>query len=170
MAFLLTFHAVLSGAFIISYLTGDEDTYGMHVFTGYTVLSALGLRLLVGLAAPLGSLLRLPRPSLRLTWNYLARLVGGDVAARRERSPLYAWMAAGLLAGIALAALSGVGADFRSRLDDLHEALANAALFIVFAHIAIVLSVHGLKRLALPAALKRRDSAVPLPATPGETR
>ena len=28
--FLFAFHATLSGAFLVSYLTGDEDTYGMH--------------------------------------------------------------------------------------------------------------------------------------------
>ncbi len=37
---LLAFHATLSGAFIVAYFTGDEDTYGMHVFAGYAVLIA----------------------------------------------------------------------------------------------------------------------------------
>ena len=150
MAFLLAFHGALSGAFLVSYLSGDEDTYGMHVVAGYTLLTALGLRLLVGLAGPGGSPLRLPRPSMRRTLDYLARLLGGEIAARRERSPLYAWMGAALLIGVGVAGLSGVAADYRSRLDHLHESLANAALFIVLAHVAIVFAVHGFKRLAAP--------------------
>jgi cytochrome b len=169
-AFLLAFHAILSGSFIISYLTGDEDTYGMHVFTGYTVLSALGLRLLIGMFMPAGSPLRLPRPSPKWTWDYLGRLVTGDAAARGERSPLHAWMATGLLVGVALAAITGVAADFRPRLDDLHEFLANSALFIVFAHIALVLGLHGLKRWASQAPAKGPLTDDPLPAASGEIR
>jgi cytochrome b len=166
--FLLAFHAILSGSFIISYLTGDEDTYGMHVFTGYTVLGALGLRLLIGIFMPAGSPLRLPRPSPEWTRNYLGRLLTGDAAARSERSPLHAWMAIGLLVGVTLAALTGVAADFRPRLDDLHELLANSALFIVFAHIALVLSLHGLKRWTPPAPAKGPLTDGPLPAASGE--
>lgn len=41
---LLVFHAAISGAFLVAYLTGDEDTYGMHVFSGYTVLGAIAVR------------------------------------------------------------------------------------------------------------------------------
>ena len=168
MAFLLAFHAALSGAFIVSYLAGDEDTYGMHLFSGYTALGAIGLRLLVGIVAPAGSPLRLPRPSLQRARAYLGRLVSGDAAARTERSPLHAWMAVGLLVGIGFAASSGVAADFRSRLDDLHEVLANSALFIVFAHIGLVLSLHGLKKWLPPATSKRTPTGSPLPAAPGE--
>jgi cytochrome b len=167
MAFLFAFHGALSGAFLVSYLSGDEDTYGMHVFSGYALLAAIGFRVLVGLVAPLGSPLRLPRPSLRRSGDYLRRWIGGDATARRERSPLYAWMAAALLVGVGVAGLSGVAADFRSRLDDLHEALANASLFIVIVHVAIVLTVHGLKRLAAP---KDRIPADAASAASGEAR
>ncbi|WP_048709427.1 cytochrome b/b6 domain-containing protein [Microvirga massiliensis] len=169
-AFLLTFHAILSGAFVISYLTGDEDTYGMHVFTGYTVLGALGLRLLIGMLMPAGSPLRLPRPSPEWTRDHLGRILTGDAAARSERSPLHAWMAVGLLVGVTLAALTGVAADFRPRLDDLHEVLANLALFIVFAHIALVLSLHGLKRWAHRVPAKGPLTDGPLSAASKEIR
>src|SRR5690606_13378615 len=97
----------------------------------YALLAAIGLRVLAGLVAPPGSPRRLPRPSLRRSRAYLRRWIGGGQPARRERSPLYAWMAAALLVGVGVAGLSGVAADFRSKLDDLHEALANASLFIV---------------------------------------
>ncbi|MCM8739345.1 hypothetical protein M5E06_35305 [Azospirillum sp. A1-3] len=52
MTALLTFHATLSGAFVVAYLKGDEDTYGMHVFVGYAALIAIALRVVIGLLAP----------------------------------------------------------------------------------------------------------------------
>lgn len=145
--FLLVFHATLSGAFIVAYLSGDEDTYGMHLVAGYTALAALAVRLLAALFAPSGSPLRLPRPRLRPALAHLSRLVRLDPAARRERSPLHTWMGAALLIGVTAAASSGLAADFVPRLDDLHEASSTLALNLVLAHIALVLALHGLKLL-----------------------
>jgi cytochrome b561 len=155
MAILLGFHAALSGAFIVAYLTGDEDTYGLHVVSGYTVLAALAVRAAAGIFAREGSVLRLPRPSLNATAGWFARLLGGDADARRERSPLLAWMALALLAGVGAAA-TGAVADFVPRVEDLHEALGEASLFIVFAHIALVLSLHVLKEPGKAASSLRR--------------
>lgn len=31
---LFGWHAIISGAFIVAYLSGDEDTYAMHQFAG----------------------------------------------------------------------------------------------------------------------------------------
>ena len=152
---LLTFHAAVSGAFLVAYLTGDEDTYGMHVFSGYAVLGAVALRLLAGLVAPGGSPLRLPRPGIAPLRAWLVRLVTGDAAARRERSPLLAWMAAALLLSVGAAAAAGVAADSVSILEDLHEALGELALWVVFAHVALVLALQWLKRPAVPQAAIR---------------
>lgn len=142
---LLIFHATISGAFLVAYLTGDEDTYGMHVVSGYAVLAVLLLRLLAALLAPAGSPLRLPGPRLAAAMQYLGRLLSGDPAVRRERSPLYAWMAALLLISTGLAALSGAITDFVPKLDDVHEALGELALYIALGHVAIVLLLHALK-------------------------
>lgn len=142
---LLVFHAALSGAFLVTYLTGDEDTYGMHVFSGYTVLAAIVLRLLAGLVAPVGSPLRLPRPSKAAVRGWLGRLATGDLSALRERSPLLPWMADALLMGVGFTAASGAVADFVAMVVDLHEALGKAALWIVVAHITLVLALHWLK-------------------------
>lgn len=147
MTALLAFHATLSGAFIVAYLTGDEDTYGMHVFSGYAVLVAIALRVAAGVLAPEGSPLRLPRPSSRPVLDWLKRLVSGDPKARSERSPLIAWAAAALLVGVGLAAASGAVADFVVAIEDLHEALGEVSLYIVITHIALVFGLHGLKRL-----------------------
>jgi cytochrome b561 len=145
MAFLLSFHAALSGAFIVAYLTGDEDTYGMHVAAGYTALVALTLRAVAGIFAKDGSVLRFPRPLLGATLGWFTRLLSGDANARRERSPLPPWMALALLIGVGAAAATGAVADFLPSVEDLHEALGEASLFIVFAHIALVLALHVLK-------------------------
>jgi cytochrome b len=144
-SFLLFFHATISGAFLVAYLTGDEDTYGMHVVAGYAVLGALALRVAAAVLAPAHSPLAWPRPRLAATLDNLARLLRGDRRARLERSPLYAWIAVLVLAAVGLASVSGAIADFVVRLEDLHEALGEIALYVVFGHIALVLALHALK-------------------------
>ena len=111
LSFLMGWHGLLSGSFLVAYLTEDA-TYAMHVFSGVTVLLALGIRLLVGLAAPKGSPLALPSLSLppsggsSLSFQAIKRLINN-------------WMAVGLLILITLAALSGCWsltcATFKSR-------------------------------------------------------
>lgn len=143
---LLLSHAVLSGAFLVAWLTGDEDLYGMHLFAGYAVLAALGARLAAALLAPAGSPLALPRPRARPTLDWLERLARGEEGARAARSPLHAWMGAALLAFAALAAASGWVADRLPKVEDLHEAIAGLAPAIVLAHVALVVALHGLRR------------------------
>jgi len=157
MAALLAFHAIVSGAFIVAYLTGDEDSYGIHVFAGYAVLAAILLRMATGALAPAGSPLRLPGPSAGAVAAWLRRLVTGDAKARTERSPLTAWMAAALLAGVGLAAATGAVADFVVRVEPLHKQIGEASLPLILAHVALVFALHGLKRL--PPGLPSRRHA-----------
>ncbi|WP_042704516.1 hypothetical protein, partial [Azospirillum sp. B506] len=138
----------------VAYLTGDEDTYGMHVFSGYAVLAAIVLRVAAGALAPAGSPLRLPRPSVTAVTGWLGRLFAGDAKARSERSPLTAWMAAALLAGVGLAAATGAVADFFVTAEHLHKEIGEAALPLILAHIALVFALHGLKRLPPGLALR----------------
>ena len=155
MAFLLGFHAVLSGAFMVSYLTGDgDDVYFMHVFAGYAVLAALVARLAAGLLAGTGNMLRLPRPDWSSIGRYLKRIAALDRTVFLGRSPLHGLMAVMLLAGVGIAAGSGAVADFLVWVEDLHEALGEVALYIVLGHVALVLALHGLKRLNAPAPLR----------------
>lgn len=132
-------HAWLGGSFVVAYLTADEDTYAMHLFAGYAVLAAIAVRLLAGLVAPAAGPLRLPRPSLRGMAAWLA--------ARKGRHPLFAWFAAALLVLVGAAAVSGAVADGVAWLEDPHEAVSEASLWVIFAHIAFVALVHGGKRL-----------------------
>lgn len=132
-------HACIAGAFLVAWLTGDEDTYAMHFFAGYAVVVALAARLLAGVLAPPGSPLGLPRPSLAATKAWLA--------SGRGRNPAFAWLAAAVLIAVAASALSGAAADPLYWLEDLHEGLSEAALWPIFAHIAFVLFIYGGRRL-----------------------
>jgi cytochrome b len=123
-------HAALAGGYVVAYATGDEDTYSMHVFAGYWVVSALVMRLALALVGSAQGPLRLPRPSLGAIRDKLAGKPG--------RNPLFAWMAALLLPSLALAGVSGIIADVLPSAEDLHEGLAESGLWLVVAHAAII--------------------------------
>lgn len=149
LGFLVLFHAALSGAFLVAYLTGDEDTYAMHVFAGYTVLAALAARLVAALLAPAGSPLALPRPTTSPTLAWLRRLIAGDrQAGARGRSPLYPWMAAAMLGFVALVAGSGWIADRLPSIEELHEGAAELTPAVILAHIVVAAALQGLRRRA----------------------
>lgn len=139
-------HAWLAGGFAVAWATADEDTYAMHQFSGYAVLAAIAVRLLVGLLAAKGSPWRLPRP--RLKWT------------GRGRNPLLAWFAAALLGSVGLAAVMGALADGITWLEDPHEALSTLALWVIVGHVAFVFTLFGgkrlLARLPLPSFVKEK--------------
>jgi cytochrome b len=96
-------HDGLGVAFVVAYVTAEGFLRPIHRFAGYVALAAILLRLLIGGVAPVGSPFRLPRPSLAgasLWWS-----------TRQGRHPLYAWIAAFLLFGIGLTAVTGLIAD-----------------------------------------------------------
>lgn len=138
-ALLKVWHAWVGGAFVVAYLTADEDTYAMHQFAGYAVLAAIVVRLLVGMFAPAAGPLKLPRPSLSALWQWLS--------TRKGRHPLFAWFSAALLIVVGAAAVSGALADGTSWLEDPHEAISEASLWVIFAHVAFVTFIYGGKRL-----------------------
>lgn len=137
---LKAWHAWLAGSFLVAYLTADEDTYSMHLFAGYAVLAAIAARLLAGLFAPASSPLRLPRPNVRATLAWFS--------VRKGRHPLFAWLAAALLAIVGLAAVTGALADVVAWLEDPHEAVSKASLWVIFAHVAFVTFMYGGKNFA----------------------
>lgn len=128
-------HALLLGAFVVAYLTGDEDTYAMHLFSGWLVVGVVALRLLAGLLAPRNSPLKLTRPN---------------------RPRLFTWSIVTALAATVLAGVTGVAADALPWFEDLHEGLAESSLWVALAHVAVAMLVFkGRKWLArlAPAAL-----------------
>lgn len=129
-ALLKLWHAWVAGGFLVAYVTADEDTYSMHLFAGYAVLAAIAARLLAGLLAPANSPLRLPNPLSAIT----------------RRNPLFAWFAAALLVSVGLAAATGALADGAVWLEKPHEAVAEASLWVIFAHLGFIAFVYGGKR------------------------
>ncbi len=139
MAFLRLWHAALAGGYLVAYVTGDEDTYAMHLFSGYVVLAVVVLRVIVGLFAPARSPLRLPRPSIAAVRAWLAGAKG--------RNPLFAWIGATLLIIVGVSAATGALADGAHWLEDPHEAIAEASLWFIGGHIAFVFFIFGGRRL-----------------------
>jgi cytochrome b len=131
-AALRLWHAALAGGFLVAYLSADEETYRMHVFAGYWVVTALAARLALPLIGTAGGPLSLPRP-LSL--------------ARTARQRLFAVMGAALLALVGLAGVSGILADAVSAVEDLHEGLSNGALWLVAAHAVVVIWAFQGRRL-----------------------
>ncbi|MBP7065048.1 hypothetical protein [Ferrovibrio sp.] len=128
-------HAMFAGGYLVSYITADKDTYAMHQFSGYLVLTVLAVRLIVGLLAPIGHPLRLPRPSPGDIQTWLRR--------RRGRNPFFAWFAVTLLAIVGLAATSGAMTDILPRMEDLHEVIAESSLWLILAHITFVTIIYS---------------------------
>lgn len=152
LAMLKGWHAVLAGAFLVAYLTAGEDLYAMHQFAGYTVLAALIARLVLGFVAGPHSPLALPRP-LEAVRRWRAGAGG--------RNPGFALLAAALLVTVAVVALLGAVADFLPRLEDPHEAVAEASLWLIGGHVAFVVYMYwGRARMAAllsPATTGKRS-------------
>ncbi len=130
-------HAWLAGGYLVAYVTADEDTYSMHMFAGYAVLAAVAVRLLAGALAASGPW-RLPRPSLKASFSWLA--------SRNGRNPLFTWFAVVLLVVVGVAAALGALADAAAWLEDPHEVVAEASLWVIVGHIAFVTYMYGGRR------------------------
>jgi len=133
-------HAALAGGFLVAWVTADEDTYKMHVFAGYWVLTTVAVRLALAALGTRSGPLALVRPG---------------------RSRLMIWMGSVLMTLVGLAALSGVIADGLPSVEDLHEGLSNSALWLIPAHAALVAWVFQGKRLRNKVMGAVRASAVP---------
>ena len=142
------FHALVSGGFLVAYLSGDEDSYAMHQFAGYTVLAAIAVRLLLGTLVARGHPLALPWARPAEVGDWLRRLARADRGALLGRSPLHALLAGLLLAGVAAAALTGAVSDYTVVTEDLHEWLGEATPWLVGFHVVLVLGLQALRRTA----------------------
>lgn len=133
----LALHAILSGAFLVAYATGDEDTYIAHLAAGYLVLAALTLRVGAGALLGSGHALRLPQPGPLRTLLTRPWTAGP-------------WIAVLVLVVTAAAVFTGIYADFwpRSVIGHLHASASTIAIDAVLVHMgfSILLYLRG-KRL-----------------------
>lgn len=132
-------HAALAGSFLVAYLTGDEDTYACHQFSGYAMSAVLLARLPLALTAAPTSPLRLPRPSIKGSVTWLRQ--------RRGRNPGFAWIAATILIALLASAVSGVAAEDWPRFEHPHEAIANFTLVALVFHALFVIATYAGRRL-----------------------
>lgn len=137
------FHWLLALSFAGAFLTAESERYrDVHVTLGYTVLGLVAFRLVWGLVGT--------RYARFWSFAYGPRSVLSYVKSLFTRSPqhhlghnpagswaIYALLALSLLAGASgYATYDDIGGDW---MEDVHEALANTLLGVVFIHIAGVL-------------------------------
>jgi cytochrome b len=137
------FHWLLALSFTGAFLTAESERYrDIHVMLGYTVLGLVAFRLAWGLIGT--------RYARFWSFAYGPRSVLTYVKSLFTRSPQYhlghnpagSWAVHALLALSVLAGASGYATynEIGGRwMEDVHEALANTLLGVVFVHIAGVL-------------------------------
>lgn len=133
LSFLILWHGVLAGGFIVAMLTGN-GVYGAHSFAGVVLIFAVLARLLLGAAFPKGHVLSFP-------WPKLASLGQGTNGVRRFVSHT---MGVAMLAVCALAALTGWYAWHAA---EAHSQISYFALSVILLHIGLVLFMQGWKKV-----------------------
>jgi len=139
------FHWLLALSFTGAFLTAESERYrDVHVLLGYTVLGLVAFRLLWGLFgtryARFWSFAYGPKSVL----SYVKSLFSRSPQHYVGHNPAGSWAIYGLIALSLLAGATGYATynELGGRgMEDVHEALANSLLVLVFVHIAgVVLS------------------------------
>lgn len=164
-------HWLMVGGFILSWLTGDSETYRLvHVYAGATVLAVATFRLPWGFIgsryARFVDFVRGPGA----VKDYAASLLKLAPAHHVGHNPAGGWAIVLLLGLGILTSLAGwamyndIGGH---RLEELHEGLASAMLAVVFIHLIGVFSgslLHG--ENLVRAMLTGRKQGLPDEAIP----
>lgn len=150
--FLRLMHWGLAAAFFIAYF--NQDTMSIHTVAGYTVFSIIVLRLIWGFIgsghARFSDFVRPPSEVIA----HVQGLLRGDPGQHEGHNPLAGWvfilmfvlLAALCITGMATLAveehagplvrlMSGVDKGFGHDLEEVHEFLANAMLFVIGVHL-----------------------------------
>ena len=134
------FHWLLAASFLGAFVTAESERFrDVHVALGYTMLGLIGFRLLWGVIgtryARFGSFAFGPRSVVR----YVKSLFTRSPQHHPGHNPAGSWAIYALLALAVVTGLTGyaayndLGGDWG---EELHEAIANAMLAVVFVHIA----------------------------------
>lgn len=171
-------HGLIALSFAGAYLTAESERWlALHVTLGYTLAGLLAFRVLYGLVGPRQARVALWFRKLAGAGSWLRNTAGALREARLRDLP---WrqgqnllMAATVLAlplillPLLLSGLSThlewIGGGLGDAVSELHEALGEAALAVVGAHVGLVLGLSLLRRQnqARPMITGRVDGAGP---------
>lgn len=147
------FHWLFALSFLGAYVTADGESFRLlHVTLGYTMAGLLVFRVLYGLFGPkqagLGALWR-KLSSAPMWFRSLTRMRSlGDVNWRQGQNLLMALAVLALLVLVIPITLTGYGTynDWGGEwLEDLHEVVGETLLWVVLAHLALVLGLSVLR-------------------------
>lgn len=164
------FHWLFALCFIGAYASADSESWRLlHVTLGYTLAGLLVLRLGYGLLGPRQARLSLlwRRMSGMTTWfSSLRPGTAGTVNIRQGQNLLMALALVALLAAVVPVTLSGYATynEWAGEwLEDLHEFTGEIFLWLVLAHLALLLALSVLRRKnqALPMLTGRVEGAGP---------
>ena len=159
------FHWLFALCFLGAYLTADGESWRMlHVTLGYSMAGLLGFRVLYGLVGPRQAGLGLMWRKLGSAPAWLRSLrTAPSLSAinwRQGQNLLMALAVVALLVLVVPLTLSGYatfnewgvfpGDDW---LGDIHEFLGEAFLFVVLAHLALILGLSLLRRKNLASPM-----------------
>ena len=139
------FHWLLALSFTGAFVTAESERYrDVHVLLGYTVLGLVAFRLLWGLVGTRYARFRSFAYGPRSVLTYVKSLFTRSPQHYMGHNPAGSWAIYALLALSLLAGATGYATyhDIGGHgMEDVHEALANTLLGLVFVHIAgVVLS------------------------------
>lgn len=159
------FHWLFALSFLGAYITADGERWRLlHVSLGYTMVGLLAFRVLYGIFGP-------RQASLGVMWRKLSSAPAwlrsltqtralGDINWRQGQNLLMALAVVALLAMVIPLTLSGYGTyhdwgDFLGGdwLEDVHEFFGEAFLFVVLAHLGLILGL---------SVLRRKNQALPM--------
>ena len=172
------FHWLFALSFLGAYLSSDGERWRMlHITLGYTMAGLLAFRVLYGLWGPpqarLSLMLRKLKPGPQWLKSTVANVSAGTLANlswRQGQNLLMAVAVIVLLVLVVPLTLSGyatfhdwgdfLGGDW---VEDVHEVMGEAFLFVVLAHLALIAGLSFLrqKNVAQPMLTGRTDGAGP---------
>jgi cytochrome b len=147
------FHWSLVASFFIAYLT-EDDFMGLHAWAGYVATALIAFRVLWGFIGPRHARFSDFVAGPRRAFAYAKEVLTGGAPRYVGHNPAGGFMILLLLAGVALAGVTGIivyGIDESSGplaslgswmpefvgdiVEEFHELIANAVMGLVFVHI-----------------------------------
>ncbi|MGE5162301.1 MAG: cytochrome b/b6 domain-containing protein [Betaproteobacteria bacterium] len=151
------FHWLLAATFAGAYLTSESERLrDVHMLLGYSAAGLVAFRVLWGLVGTRYARFTSLPLSPRAVLDYLKSLLTLSPRHYLGHNPAGSWAILGMLALIAGTALTGwanaieLGPEW---MEDVHEALANATLALIFVHVGAVIVSSLLHRENLPRAM-----------------